>query len=105
MPSPDVLTSYFIWDNTSSPFRNRQPAAGSGDSRRASPTRAKPNTPKQPDLNKLCPLLIPPVRNYYNASEVQLEEKFQMPSVSQGLSPGVQKQYQLNYSPPPPLAV
>lgn len=37
------------------------------------------------------------MKNYYNASELQFEEKFQMPALSQGLSPGVQKQDQLDY--------
>lgn len=37
------------------------------------------------------------MKNYYNAAEVQLEEKFQIPAVSQGLSPRLQKQDQLNY--------
>lgn len=37
------------------------------------------------------------MKNYYKASEVQLEDKFQMPALSQGLNRGVQKQEQLDY--------
>lgn len=91
MPRPDVFTLYFMWDNTYCPFMKHQPDTGGGDASDASPTRRKPNTPRQRDLNKLYPCLNLQQKNYYNTSEVQLEETFRTPAPSQGLSPGVQK--------------